>query len=45
MSMNVKMTLSVVYQMHIVATLLVATPASVSQDTLEMERPAIVIAI
>ena len=32
MSMNVKMTLSVVYQMHIVSTLLVATPASVSQE-------------
>ena len=42
-SMNVKMDLSVVYQMHIVSTLLVAIPAPVSQDILEMERPAIVI--
>ena len=43
MSMNAKMDLSVVYQMHIVSTLLVATPVPVSQDILEMERSAIVI--
>ena len=41
--MNAKMDLPVVYQMHIVSTLLVATPVSVSLDILEMDRPAIVI--